>query len=87
MLAAARSELGRLHARYPGPGLAGARQSLLQADSALAKLQSDLRRGVDISAPLNELASALPVLSSSIVGLESESLFDRAIIRHHFELP
>jgi hypothetical protein len=76
MLAGARAELGRLHARYAAPELASVRETLRASDRALAAAQDALRAGAeDVPVRLAAWRLGLDALSEEIAANEPRSLF------------
>jgi hypothetical protein len=76
MLAGARAELGRLHARYAAPELAAVREGLRASDRGLAAAQDALRAdGGDVAVRLAAWRVALEGLETDIAAGEPRSLF------------
>jgi hypothetical protein len=76
MLAAARAELGRIHARYAAAELASEREGLVASDRALAAAQEALRTGAeDIPLRLAAWRVSFDDLAAAIAEDEARSLF------------
>lgn len=79
MLASARSRLGLIDERFPGPDLAGERAALRTADRGLAQLQEALRTGQPHLAPrLDGWVAESQRLEARLTAAAARSLFDPA---------
>ena len=79
MIASARTRLGLIDERYPGPQFAGLRAELRAADQRLADAQAALReRRTDVAAALRRWVADSQPLEARLAAAAGASLFDPA---------